>query len=87
MKKIPRVYIDTSVIGGCFDKEFEHWSNKLFQEFFEHRKIAIISDLTLEELELAPVNVKALPGKIPKYSLEQINWFFRTKGEGFVIRH
>jgi len=22
---IQKVYIDTSVIGGCFDKEFEKW--------------------------------------------------------------
>ncbi len=28
-----RIYIDTSVIGGCFDTEFEKWSNLLFEEF------------------------------------------------------
>ncbi len=27
-----RVYIDTSVIGGCFDREFKEWSNQLFDE-------------------------------------------------------
>ena len=26
MKKL-RIYVDTSVIGGCFDKEFKIWSN------------------------------------------------------------
>ena len=30
-----RIYIDTSVIGGCFDDEFAEWSNKLFEEFIE----------------------------------------------------
>jgi len=25
-----RIYLDTSVIGGCFDKEFAEWSNKEF---------------------------------------------------------
>jgi hypothetical protein len=29
--KRQRVYTDTSVIGGCFDAEFETWSNGLFQ--------------------------------------------------------
>jgi hypothetical protein len=29
---IQRVYIDTSVIGGCFDEEFEEWSNLLMEE-------------------------------------------------------
>ncbi|MEK6615762.1 MAG: hypothetical protein AABZ32_06590 [Bacteroidota bacterium] len=28
-----RIYIDTSVIGGCFDEEFQQWSNELFDEF------------------------------------------------------
>ena len=28
-----KVYIDTSVIGGCFDSEFEEWSNILFDDF------------------------------------------------------
>jgi hypothetical protein len=28
-----KVYVDTSVVGGCFDVEFEEWSNKLIEEF------------------------------------------------------
>ena len=28
-----RVYIDTSVIGGCYDQKFEEWSNRLFEDF------------------------------------------------------
>ncbi len=60
-----RVYIDTSVIGGCFDKEFAEWSNLLFQEFIEGKKIAVISDITLEELEHAPENIRILIDKIP----------------------
>jgi hypothetical protein len=34
MKKI-KIYIDTSVIGGCFDKEFEQYSNRLFDNLKE----------------------------------------------------
>jgi hypothetical protein len=30
--KNQRVYIDTSVIGGCFDIEFEEWSKRLFED-------------------------------------------------------
>ncbi len=29
----PRIYVDTSVIGGCFDHKFEEYSNRLFEEF------------------------------------------------------
>lgn len=47
----PRVYIDTSVVGGCFDEEFAAWSLNLFNEFLKGSKITIISDLTRRELE------------------------------------
>jgi hypothetical protein len=29
------VYLDTSVIGGCFDTEFKEWSLSLFRDFEE----------------------------------------------------
>jgi len=45
-----KIYIDTSVIGGCFDDEFSEWSNKLFDEFIKGEKIAVISETTIEEL-------------------------------------
>jgi hypothetical protein len=32
LKKL-RIYVDTSVIGGCFDPEFATWSNGLFKDF------------------------------------------------------
>ena len=43
-----RVYIDTSVIGGCFDQEFAEWSNRLFKDFKQGRRIAVISDITID---------------------------------------
>jgi len=50
---ITQVYIDTSAIGGCIDQEFKEWSIKLFDEFNNGNKIAVISDITLDELELS----------------------------------
>ena len=64
MKKL-KVYIDTSVIGGCFDTIFQKWSNKLFEEFISGKKIAIISDTVLKELEKAPQEVREKIYKIP----------------------
>ncbi|MBI3500174.1 MAG: PIN domain-containing protein [Bacteroidetes bacterium] len=55
-----RIYIDTSVIGGYFDEEFEESSKKLFDEFKAGKKTMIISDVTLKELEDAPVRVRSL---------------------------
>jgi hypothetical protein len=34
----PKIYIDTSAIGGCFDDEFQEYSNKLFDEFKSGKK-------------------------------------------------
>lgn len=55
---VQRVYIDTSVIGGCFDEEFKTWSNLLVKELLSGLKIAIISDITIDEIQKAPKPVQ-----------------------------
>ena len=60
-----KVYTDTSVIGGCFDEEFKVWSNALFQEFVAGSKQIMLSDLTLQELELARQEVRDKVKEIP----------------------
>lgn len=67
-----RVYIDTSVIGGCEDEEFAEWSIKLFDEFKKGLRIAIVSDLTRRELEGAPENVKKRLLSLPIESIENV---------------
>jgi len=61
----PRIYVDTSVIGGCFDEEFD--------EFISGKKIPIISDIVLFELEGAPENVKKILEKVPNANIEYIS--------------
>ena len=65
-----RVYIDTSVIGGCYDQEFEEWSNRLFEDFRSGKRIAVVSDITLDELMDAPDRVKEIFENIPDSSVE-----------------
>jgi len=60
-----RIYIDTSIIGGCFDPEFSEWSNGLIRKFIKGKKVAVISDQTLQELEKAPEQVKQHIHSIP----------------------
>lgn len=50
----PRIYIDTSVIGGCFDDEFKEASLALFDEFEKGLKICVFSGMTVDELADAP---------------------------------
>lgn len=61
-----KVYPDTSTLGGCFDEEFAEWSNALIEEFKTGKKLLILSDLTLQELEPAPQEVKDKLSEIPK---------------------
>ena len=67
-----RVYIDTSVIGGYYDDEFKEYSRALFQEFISGNKIAILSDITLAELNRAPKRIQKLVDKLPKKSVESV---------------
>lgn len=69
---VPKIYIDTSVIGGCIDDEFAIWSKMLFDEFRSKIKVAVVSDLTLRELEDAPDEVKQILSDLPAESIEYV---------------
>ncbi len=55
-----RIYIDTSVLGGCFDVEFALWSNALARDFRTGRLIPVLSDVTAAEVAEAPPAVRDL---------------------------
>ncbi len=53
-----RIYLDTSVLGGCFDPEFEQWSTALVDDFRSDRLQPVLSDLLAAELQEAPQRVR-----------------------------
>ena len=55
-----RIYIDTSVLGGCFDPEFASWSNGLMRDFRAGRHVPVLSDVTAAEVASAPASVREL---------------------------
>ncbi|MCK4796996.1 MAG: type II toxin-antitoxin system VapC family toxin [Spirochaetes bacterium] len=57
---IQKIYLDTSVIGGCFDDEFLKWSNGLIEDFKKNIFIPVISEVVETELKDAPSNVKEI---------------------------
>lgn len=63
MKK-QRIYIDTSVLGGCFDPEFAPWSNRLVQDFRAGRFHPVLSEVTAAEVLPAPGAVRDLHAEI-----------------------
>ncbi len=67
-----RIYLDTSVIGGCDDEEFSKWSIKLFEDLRQGLKIAVVSDLTKRELERAPESVKRVLASLPDNNIENV---------------
>ena len=71
-----RLYIDTSIFGGFFGTEFQLWTKKLVEQIFEGQYIAVVSDMTLAELEEAPKQVRELADKIISENSE-----FVTAGE------
>jgi len=58
--KIQNIYIDTSVIGGCFDNEFAKWSNGLIQDFRLGSFVPLLSEIISAEIENAPARVQKL---------------------------
>ena len=68
----PRIYVDTSVIGGCEDDEFRDASRRLFERFREGRATLVLSALTLRELENAPEQVRAVLDQVPPKHRETV---------------
>ncbi|MDR1097775.1 MAG: PIN domain-containing protein [Tannerella sp.] len=55
-----RIYIDTSVIGGYYDHEFEAYTIPLFERIREGEFVILLSSVTQDELENAPEQVQSL---------------------------
>jgi len=70
-----RVYIDTSVVGGYFDDEFSFWTGLFFSEVENGNFKLAISEILIQELELAPGHLKDF-----FYNIEDIH-------KEFIERH
>lgn len=68
-----RIYIDTSVVGGYFDEEFEEPTKALFKRLEYKEIIFVVSDLLDLELLYAPQRVKELLYKFSPAHFERIN--------------
>ncbi len=67
-----RFYLDTSVFGGVFDKEFDEFTLQLFERIKLGKIICIYSELVETELVKAPKNVKEYFADLPKENLEKV---------------
>jgi predicted nucleic acid-binding protein len=77
-----RVYIDTSVLGGCIDEEFAEESRSLIEMARFGKLILLVSDLLLDELSRAPSEVQSLFTTLPAASTELLE----TSEESLQLR-
>lgn len=69
MSKKTKIYVDSSVIGGCFDPEFSYWSNGLFEDFKLGIFIPVISEIVIAEIAQAPDQVIQKYAELLDYNL------------------
>lgn len=62
------MYVDTSVVGGYFDDEFEFWTKIFFESVKKGEFTIVISELLTQELRLAPHNIGTLLEMLPEES-------------------
>jgi hypothetical protein len=70
--KMRRIYLDTSVIGGCFDVEFQEESLKLFECIRVGVYRGLISATTIAELKGAPPAVRAVLEDFDEEQIEEL---------------
>lgn len=76
----PRIYTDTSVMGGCEDDEFREPSRRLLEAFVHGDLTLVLSELTLRELELAPEGVRRGLGRVPQEHIEPLSLSSEAEG-------
>ena len=67
-----RIYIDTSVVGGYYDKEFDTATIKLFKKVEKGEITLVVSNLVEAELLRAPDHVRNHLKKYPPESIERV---------------
>ena len=72
MKTPLRVYADTSVFGGCFDKEFDAASLLFFERVRDKTFVLVVSDVTLDELQQSPEPVRRILFEVDESCIERV---------------
>src|SRR4051812_30220006 len=69
---IQRFYLDTSVIGGVYDAEFEESSTILMEKVKVGQIKAVISEITETEISKARKEIRDFYLSLPKNSIELV---------------
>jgi len=67
-----RIYVDTSVVGGCRDEEFQEESRALMRMARNGEIRLLVSTLLAAEVDLAPQDVQTVLTDLPREALEPV---------------
>lgn len=70
--KTLRIYLDTSVLGGCFEPEFAPWSNGLMDDIRAGVFRPVLSDLLATEIRPAPEPVRIVHAELLSYAPQPV---------------
>ena len=73
MSKKLRIYVDTSVVGGCLDEAFREASVKLLSLFISGDAVFLMSNLLVQELSPAPLEVQHVLDNLPVANVERLD--------------
>lgn len=81
-----RIYVDTSVIGGYYDDEFEEATKKLFERIENKDFDVYFSEVNETELVLAPQEVQDVKKLIPHdcYRYVELNEEAKQLAEAYI---
>ena len=69
---VPKIYIDTSIVGGFFDDEFSNDTKALLERLENKEIVFLISTVLQQELQKAPLNVRKLLDQYDSSCFEHI---------------
>jgi len=67
-----RVYVDTSVIGGCIDEEFAADSKRVFELALKNRLILLLSEVVVAEIEPHLLRVREILDALPPRCTQRV---------------
>ncbi len=76
---IKRIYIDTSVFGGYFDKEFEKETKHFFKKVLENHIKIIVSEILELELLRAPEYIRDFFESLPLDLIDKVELTYEAR--------
>ncbi len=71
-KRTRRIYLDSTIIGGAFNKRISEQTKPFWDAFRRGEFIAIVSDILEEELQKAPKRARDFYASLPASQIERV---------------